>query len=516
MQRRTSNRDVFLGNYFSERDALTFEKTVTTLHIHKSDHEDVSEQIEKQFSIVTDLDRELTTDLDRENMLAAALSEDHWLVEFSTEADIQSKVACFIRDALRTLGKDMEVTIINESQIREGNKADIWIIRTKSGRPIAVCEVKCPVTYKDAGENKSILLHPQVQGQLFDYMVELRTMFGQCEVFGILTNLKEWVFCWFPDTDEAARHTLSSATTNDPSTVFPLKSALLSRRIVSRSKLYKLQDAEFPKSFLSVLLKSYKANFRPVPLLSTDRFYLTYSNKSFYWESISEANMKTKIMLRLPNRNTKRFKVLRFFHGGAIGVVFLAVTDNFNLVVVKTHDTEDSARNESQYWEKLYHSDVFYTQLRVDKSKQWGVIMPLSLHVIADSRVRSLKWQPNLVEWSKEQVTAASDTDLFDEWSRKLGDALKLRDISIAAAANQAIRVLANQGLVHTDLKWQHFAMMPKLDEEGTEILNMEPILIDLASVEKHEEGADSAYQVMKVELDNMCTEYNLQLEENL
>jgi hypothetical protein len=98
-------------------------------------------------------------------------------------------------------------------------KSDIWVVKTKSGVPIAVIEVKQP------GLNK--LSNRKVPGQVFDYMSNLRNYFRQCEVFGIVTTLDEWRVVWLPDTDTfAASEDMEPPPYPDLLPQFPVESTL--------------------------------------------------------------------------------------------------------------------------------------------------------------------------------------------------------------------------------------------------------------------------------------------------
>jgi hypothetical protein len=450
--------------------------------------------------------------LERENIFAETLDEIGWKVNYSTEADIRAKVSLFIRDALRTLGLQFDVTISNESQIRKGGKADIWIIKTISGRPLAVCEVKCPSEHRNQhGEVEMNLRDSNVMGQLFDYMVELRSMFGQCEVFGILTNLEEWTFCWFPDTNAyAASDSLGNPPTQTKDN-YLLKSHLLVNRILSTSRRFLIKDGELPCALLSVLMKSFHAQFRTVPLLSTERVYLTYTDKTYLWETLSGLESLT-IQLRMPKANTKSFKVLRYFHGGATGTVVLALTNALHLVVVKMHSNEEQAQREQAAWSQLYdRTDAFVTPLCADMSTTWGVVMPFVLHASTPTPVSI---QTSLSTWSKEEVATAEPSPLFDTWSSQFAHALNTLSLDVPSIANMAILHVAEKGFIHNDLKWAHVAVMPILDGDGgVEIL--QPVLIDLASIQESTNAKD-AYLRMKTALDELCDDIGVQHQPNL
>jgi len=81
---------------------------------------------------------------------------------------------------------------------------DIYAI-TLLGKPVGVVEVKKP--------QQGVLDHPNVLGQLLDYLLQLRYFHGLLWSFGILTTYEEWRICWLPNqqSDEATQQTIIEA-----------------------------------------------------------------------------------------------------------------------------------------------------------------------------------------------------------------------------------------------------------------------------------------------------------------
>jgi hypothetical protein len=69
-----------------------------------------------------------------------------------------------------------------------------------------------------------------------------------------------------------------------------------------------------------------------VPMLHPDRSYIQLTEKSWIWKSNISL---TKLSLESPPKNSKNFYLLRDFHGGTDGRVWLAFTESGKLAVVK-------------------------------------------------------------------------------------------------------------------------------------------------------------------------------------
>jgi hypothetical protein len=68
----------------------------------------------------------------------------------------------------------------------------------RSGVPIGVVEVK---KHK---ENSEVLSKESVHGQIYDYMLRLKSFHGLQHVFGIVSTFSQWRIYWLPECDEVA------------------------------------------------------------------------------------------------------------------------------------------------------------------------------------------------------------------------------------------------------------------------------------------------------------------------
>lgn len=116
-------------------------------------------------------------------------------LDWGSESDIQGFVKNVLQAAIRTLGLTGTIKCFNELSIFD-LRPDIWLI-CSDGVPIGVVEVKKP-------DKSDILRNEYVQGQLFDYMLRLKSFFGLEHVFGILSTYEEWRICWMPQSQKAA------------------------------------------------------------------------------------------------------------------------------------------------------------------------------------------------------------------------------------------------------------------------------------------------------------------------
>ena len=75
------------------------------------------------------------------------------------------------------------------------------------GIPVGVCEVKRP--------GKHIMNSPYIFGQIYDYMLRLRTFHGLKHVFGIVSTYEQWRLFWLEDCCDAAISTVLPSNNPD-------------------------------------------------------------------------------------------------------------------------------------------------------------------------------------------------------------------------------------------------------------------------------------------------------------
>jgi hypothetical protein len=130
---------------------------------------------------------------------------------WGSESDIQGYVKDALGDAITAAGLERgSVDCRNELGIFDV-RPDIWIVR-ENRMPIGVVEVKKP--------NPKIMQSEHVHGQIYDYMLRLRSFFGLQNVFGIVATYESWRVYWLPsgNTDDVANATSLCTTTTTTTT----------------------------------------------------------------------------------------------------------------------------------------------------------------------------------------------------------------------------------------------------------------------------------------------------------
>jgi hypothetical protein len=125
--------------------------------------------------------------------------------------------------------------LLNELKCQEdlgvfNETPDIWVV-TSRGIPVGVIEVKRP--------DDKIMEEPLAHGQIYDYMLRLRSFHGLKHVFGIVTTYKQWRVYWLPSTDPiAASDTINSAAEQEEDYRYDINNSPL---ITSASELFMAQ-----------------------------------------------------------------------------------------------------------------------------------------------------------------------------------------------------------------------------------------------------------------------------------
>lgn len=114
-------------------------------------------------------------------------------IVYSSENDIAGVVKQFVTAIILAL--DLEDDVEVHSEIGTFNiRPDLWVV-TIHGIPVGIIEVKKP----DIPGGVVALDHPNVLGELFDFMKHLPNFYGVTPAFGIVTNLNSWRMAWVPD-----------------------------------------------------------------------------------------------------------------------------------------------------------------------------------------------------------------------------------------------------------------------------------------------------------------------------
>jgi hypothetical protein len=443
--------------------------------------------------------------VERESSFLSLFMNGGDLFGFANEQDVQSAVEKFIEDILKGLGWwGNTVKLVRQQAMVGSTKADIWIVLMSYGRPIGVIEVKVP-------GKKDKMHDPHVCDQIFDYMVQLRASYGQCELFGIVTTLKDWRIFWFPDTNPTAASTALPSPNPDSRALaaqFPIGEELVSSRTLIGSRVYLIHEKYFCLVIASVLLKCKHSNYRPLPLFSMERVYHTFTPDSYLWDTFKrkEIDGEIEISFLLPDFATKSMKVLRHFHRGADGNVLLCINSSMRMCVLKFHHEDVSCLKELEVWQKVYERNVWlYTTI----SNRTALVLPFVFHCITrfheegDGKIVGFNF--DLLQWCKEgkYVVMDDSSSLLGNLKSRLIDAYMRTQWSPKDVASIAIDNFADKGYCHLDLEWRHVALRPNADAFDRDEITLTPILIDLVQVETLD--TVTARDKMHIELNRLC-----------
>jgi hypothetical protein len=469
---------------------------------YTSTHADVHSFEVQQFSIFENIE---THDLSWPSTFLFELhgQNDKKRIFYFGEREIEYRVRQIIQNVLQCLGIMKQVWIHYQAtlvSVAETDKSDIFVVETQESEiPIAVIAVKQP------GYDK--LVNAKVLGEVFDYMSNLRNSFGQCEVFGIVTTLDQWRVVWFPDTDEfAASEDMNPPKCEDLRSQFPVQSTL--HRVLHGSDVYNWDSPHTLPLIGTAMLKSMRSRYRAVSLLSSQRAYIILRELNWDWGTISEAALSehTELVLTLPQQAPSHLTVLRQFYGGADGQVCLALTEDFNLVVVKIFYEDELCVKEFEVWRHVYGVDVLCTKLLGSQC----LIMPLVFHCIEEKG--EIRFDFNVANLSRDPSSGLLSDERFDVWTTRIAEFMRSSAITITAdkALDTAVEELALHCRVHNDLEWRHVAFLPVL--RGNEVTGMKPVLIDLATVETVE-SVDVARESMQESKANLLSELEKSLQ---
>uniref|UniRef100_A0A6C0AEE4 Uncharacterized protein n=1 Tax=viral metagenome TaxID=1070528 RepID=A0A6C0AEE4_9ZZZZ len=365
------------------------------------------------------------------------------------------------------------VTAINKEELKKLNHPDVTIIRTRKNKPIMAIEIKMP--HVDI-HGKNILDDDNVIGQIYDYMLSVKSFYNQKYVYGILTTLDKWKILYLPKEKEIN----------------------LEERIVYESKIYDFSDPDLAKVLIKVIRKSLDSSYYPVRIFDTERNYIEYSSKGCRWKRMEQTQineLSSNINLDIYKNCEKiNYTIYKFFQTGRTNQTSLIINNYGSIGVLKqffgiSYDDKKEKtlelKNfefEAKMWKKIYNIN---TEIEIINGNP-SFITPL---------IFTLENEYNKT-YKKYEVFFRTDLEKIFTYDGAISAELPLKmhslqsqinrysqKMNILECAEYAINELAKKKYVHNDLKWQHIGLYPVLKNGYLE--KMEPILIDLESLEK-------------------------------
>ena len=385
-------------------------------------------------------------------------------VGYFTEMDIHNLVLGVLDDMVKIANLESDLRLRCDLAIAS-LKADIWVICC-NGYPVGAVEIKKPRKKKSSG---STFHNPKVQGQLFDYMLRIRSFHGLRHVFGIMTDFEYWRVCWLPDSDDAAHATdLSySVHTNN------IDVGCAAARVLHGSEIYsgRTETATplLAKALVSVLRKmDYGKNsldVRNMLLLSDQRSYIYLDRSSWFWTSLISTemrNIRAKMRLSLvPPAYNGNFVLLRDYHGGADGRVWLAASTNGNLAVIKFHrrvKDQDKGQDraaitqEVAVWRACGISSVFSCTL----NSRFAIVMPFSFNCrLNDAGIPVFITSPDYWSGAATNDASTSVIEYLEECQKALVE------LDPCDVLRECVDRMATAKYVHEDIEWRHVSVTP-------------------------------------------------------
>jgi len=392
------------------------------------------------------------------------------LPDWHTESDIVTYIQLCLKDIAASLAGVLpksvwrEITFAKELSVF-GDRGDIWVL-ARSGIPVGVVEVKKP--------GKGIMDHPFVAGQIYDYMMRLRSFYGLDNVFGIVSTYREWRVFWLEDTQPAAESDKVSVPPFVENPVdrllphvppFALSPPKQSKKASvatasTRPRVYAdrtvaWNDPEIILLLASVLLKMVcSPATRLTSLLAKERVAITVNRTHWLWTPLPADFQLNFSPTGVPKFNLKLplFYLLLHLGDGEFGRAWLAATSAGDCCVLKFPKNTDAEDRDKA-------KEVFDRELAAWR-EVWGKHMASEVTLYNDKRALVMPY----VKVCKKDVIPTDD---------------------VKAAARAAIDAMVSKGRCHDDLRWDHVGLYT--DVGGT----LAALLIDLGLVKTVKKGQE-------------------------
>jgi hypothetical protein len=396
-------------------------------------------------------------------------------ISYVTENDVALTVRSFVSSIVDALGLSDQVKIFTEIGVFK-LRPDLWVISLHA-MPIGIIEVKKP----DLLESETALEHPNVLGELYDFIKHLPNFYGVSPAFGIITNLNSWRIAWLPDEDtekvaaqeeeideeetlgpQESSETLESvdahqiesddkdgdddndaecATEEDPS-----------GRALNVSKIYHKNDDDnvAVRAIASAILKMYKAKrqrFRDPFQDLSKRSLLKFekgNNASVFWTRLTLSKGPQWDKVAAP---TKFLYAIEDLGYGAHGRVWLTCASSGAVCVLKfaLDGKGPLLDSEKEVWEKVYSPE--FKAFREDWCGEPALRMPHFAKV---------------KEHDQKHVVPLVKATLMSDYHQK--------------------------GLVHKDVSWRNIGLYKAKSGE------LRSVVFDMGSVREVEDGESATW----------------------
>ena len=313
----------------------------------------------------------------------------------------------------------------------------------------------------------------------------VRSFYGQTDLFIILSTLDEWRICWLPDCDKCAFSSSMQPITTEPSD--ENEGTIIGERLIHGSKIFHYTDTELIPVLISVFLKGYYGSHGSVSVMSYSRPFIHINSESWSWLRLpSSFDITMPLRLGVPTDVTSLF-IVRYFSAGGDGRTILAIDCKERILcAVKLFFPIDSEISpcslERKLWKDIWNVDTIKCKL----IGQNALVMPLVFCARVKkndmpTKIFSLK----LSEWLYNYIDIGdteTDRPAMEEIVNEVQYCYNKHQWTVDEAKKSATLAMRDAGYEHADMKTEHVALLPRLDEAG-HISSLQPILIDLSRV---------------------------------
>uniref|UniRef100_A0A6C0ADY9 Uncharacterized protein n=1 Tax=viral metagenome TaxID=1070528 RepID=A0A6C0ADY9_9ZZZZ len=469
---------------------------------HKSKRGKIN--IKKRFEIIPENIEKLQLNMKKINFknstfFGTSSYLDDKTIRYSSENTIQRLAYNYMTDIFEILeltkyinfyDTPSMVTAISEKELKKMNYPDVIIIKTRKNKPIIAMEIKKPYINK---KGVNILDDDNVIGQIYDYMLSIKSFYNQKNVYGILTSLSGWKILSLPEEEEID----------------------FNSRIIYESKIYDFSDPDLPKVLIGIIKKSIDSTYYSIKIFDEKRNYIEYSKEECRWKRMNQ----TELQFLENNINFDIYKdckkltytIYKFFQTGrtnqtsliinncgSIGVLKQFFGTQYNKNKEKTEEFIDFER-EASMWKHMYEIDAEIQKINGKPTFLTPLIFTLEKRYNTDYKHYEVFIQTDLTKIFTYEGANASDLPIKMSGFQSDIDNLA-KKINIKKSARHAIKYIAKKNYIHNDLKWEHIGLYPVLVNGVVD--RLEPILIDLESLE--EKKKKEAKKEMKQQLEIM------------
>ena len=107
----------------------------------------------------------------------------------NSEDDILFFVRLALLDAIGVASLNNQLKLLGEASLSSSLRADFLVLSGDMGFPVGVIEVKKPDATTDPKKETRIF------GELYDYMMFLKSTYNLTRIFGVLTRYSDWYIC---------------------------------------------------------------------------------------------------------------------------------------------------------------------------------------------------------------------------------------------------------------------------------------------------------------------------------